>query len=614
MDKQQKFGVRKNCLAPDTILKDKYRIGVLLGVGNFGMTYTAFDTVLQQMVAVKEFFPNGQVVRETDGMNVVVLPDAGERFAAGKSAFKDEASRIFGAFDLPGICAVKDYFEANGTAYIVQEYLSGGTLKEYVQQKNNHMMSWDECKEIFLPVLEGLNRIHAMGIIHRDISPDNLMFSSSGELKLIDFGAARYHASSDETMAVKEYYAPPEQYKDNQMIGPWSDLYALCSVMYEMLTGRKPVSALTRMKKDGVTKISSYTIIPEKDENAILQGMALDIQKRYFYAGNFMEKLGMDVSDAKIMLGKIRSLWGEAWLQSITEKTMDIQEDKKFRLNIQQKRRLFAVILAAVIAVGGGLMYLESNPEKVFDFKLNQARKSAAEINGKGPVVSGTSEYDRILEAIEPYEKEASSGTNDGVTRYEVPEEVLKRIGFSSRGKYGQGKFYLDKTTMLDIFSYYLDKEFVVDYTEYYGSVNKEKLYEKSYLYMYGHKYESYEYICSTGEKQNFTMSFDPVDERINYISFSGGIEEMEIFLKKIFPYLVPETYMTDEEIEEALRTTRELFDHRSMLGEEEENESVSITRDIHSKFNFSIYSYRSFGSEYAKITIYPGAERNTYY
>ena len=614
MDKQQRFGVRKNCLAPDTILKDKYRIGVLLGAGNFGMTYTAFDTVLQQMVAIKEYFPNGQVARESDGMTVAVLPDAAELFSAGKSAFKDEASRIFGAFDLPGICAVKDYFEANGTAYIVQEYLSGGTLKEYVQQKNNHMLSWEECKEIFMPVLEGLNRIHAMGIIHRDISPDNLMFSNSGELKLIDFGAARFHASTDESMTVKEYYAPPEQYKDNQMIGPWSDLYALCSVMYEVLTGRKPVSALVRMKKDGVTKISSYAVIPEKDENAILQGMALDIQKRYFYAGNLMEKLSMDVKDSKVMLGKIRSFWGDAWLQSITEKTMDIQENKTFRLNIHQKRGLTAAILAICILIGSCYGYLKANPEKVFDFKLNQARKVAAEMNKKDCIVSGTTEYDRILEAIEPYEKEKSSGTDEGVTRYDVPEDVMKKLGVASRGKYGQGKFYLDKTTVLDIFSYYLNQELVLDYSEYYGSFRKEDVGEKSYIEISASKYETYEYVCSNGEKQEVTMSYDPVDERLVYITFFGGIEEMELFMKKIFPYLIPETYLTDHEIEDALRVTREMFDHRVMLGEEKEYESNSISRDIHSKFDFSIYSYRSYGSEYAKITLRPGAERNLYY
>ena len=107
------------------------------------------------------------------------------------------------------------------------------------------------------------------------------------------------------------------------------------------------------------------------------------------------------------------------------------------------------------------------------------------------------------------------------------------------------------------------------------------------------------------GDKSDTTLEFSKISPKP--IPTKG-------VLKKIFPYLVPETYLTDEEIEEALSATRELFDHRSMLGEEEENESVSITRDIHSKFDFSIYSYRSYGSEYAKITLYPGADRNLYY
>ena len=613
MDKKQKFGVRKNNLAPDTILKDKYRVGVLLGSGYFGMTYMAFDTVLQQMVAIKEFFPNGLVKRAENGLEVSPVLDADSAFESGKRAFKEEAVRIFGSFDLPGICAVKDFFEANGTSYIVQEYLSGGTLKEYLQQKNNHMISWDECLEMFTPVLEGLNHIHAMGIIHRDISPDNLMFSASGELKLIDFGAAKYHASSEDSLVAKSYYAAPEQYKDTQMIGPWSDLYALCCVMYEVLTGKKPTPALLRMKRDNVQKISEYTVISDKDENAILQGMSLEIQKRYFYSGNLMERFGLDTKDSKLFLGKIRSLWGESWLLSITEKTMDIQEKKRFRLNVRQKRRVLTAFVILAVVFGSISMYLKSNPEIVFDYKLNQARKISERLEEKGCITSKSSEFERVLEAILPYEKEASSYDAQNIKRYDLPEDVLKKLGIASRGKYGQGKFYLDVETVEDIVSHYYDREFEIDYEEYYGSFQKETVNDVEYIYSYASHYHSYEYVRDDGEEGKMTVSFDPVDGRIIYITFEGGIEEGELFLSKVFPYLVPETYFTDDEIKDVLSTTREVFEWRPMLGEEDDSAKKDVYLNLHSKYRLSVYSYASYYSRYVKVTLYPGAERNTY-
>ena len=619
MANERRYGVQRNCLTPDTILKEKYRMGVLLGSGNFGMTYMAYDTVLQQMVAIKEYFPNGLVVRGENGMDVDVIPGEAEKFEKGKQSFKDEASRIFGMFDLPGICAVRDYFEANGTAYIVEEYLSGGTLKEYLKQKNEHRISWEECREIFTPVLHGLNQLHAIGIIHRDISPDNLMFSSLGELKLIDFGAAKQCAGEDLTLVVKEYYAAPEQYKDNQMVGPWSDLFALCSVMYEALSGRRPVPSLERMKKDSMPKISSTVVIPENIEHALFQGMSLDIQKRYFFAGNLMEKLGMDSTDSKILLGKIRGLWGEAWLLSITEKSMDIQEKKHKGFNISQIRWILAAITASAIGCLCIFSYFKANPEVVFDYKLNQAQKQVKSIGeGADLITENDPEFEKIVEVIAPYEIE-HTWSSSAVSAYEVPEDILIDLNLYGRGHFDQGKFYLKQDTVFDIFEYYLDQELKWTGTTYDGSVTIDEKDAIRYLDVYALTRDKYQYISSDGQKNSIEVAYDPVDERVQEVTFVGAIKDVTLFLKDIFPYIVPETYLTDHEIETFLKSSKELFERTDTENQtdSEETKENYVSGFIYNHAKFELYVYSSLttskGYEYVSVKLSTASDRSSW-
>ena len=139
MGKQWEIKWTKKNLPPNTLLKDKYRISAVLGTGSFGITYLGIDSLLEQTVAIKEFFPSNMAGRDSAGKNVTVLSEQMELFEKEKKTFKAEAERVFGLFDVPGICVVKDYFEENNTAYIVEEYMAGGTLKEYLEAQNNHM-------------------------------------------------------------------------------------------------------------------------------------------------------------------------------------------------------------------------------------------------------------------------------------------------------------------------------------------------------------------------------------------------------------------------------------------------------------------------------------------
>ena len=136
-----------------------------------------------------------------------------------------------------GIVTVHDYFEENNTAYIIMEYVDGCTMKEYI--KANGPMECSKVLHLMKPVMEALENIHSKNMIHRDVSPDNIMIRSDGQLKLIDFGAARIMQEDEEksfTVMLKRGYTPEEQYRTKGEQGPWTDVYALCATMYYMLT------------------------------------------------------------------------------------------------------------------------------------------------------------------------------------------------------------------------------------------------------------------------------------------------------------------------------------------------------------------------------------------
>ena len=145
---------------------------------------------------------------------------------------------------------VIDFFEENGTAYIVMEFVDGETLSDIVAQKGK--LTPDETLALLLPVMDSLKKVHAQGLIHRDISPDNIMVTN-GKVKLLDFGAARsMQAESNKSLSVmlKPGYAPEEQYRSKGEQGPWTDVYALCATMYKCVTGTTPDDATQRVYDD----------------------------------------------------------------------------------------------------------------------------------------------------------------------------------------------------------------------------------------------------------------------------------------------------------------------------------------------------------------------------
>ncbi len=280
-----KYKVQNYHLVPGAVLKGKYRIGRVLGEGGFGITYVGYDDFLGRKVAVKEFYLNGYVSRNNT-VSYEVVSGAGKKreiYESNLDKFVREG-QLLAKFDrCPGIVSVLDYFKENGTAYLVMEFLEGMTLGQRIKKYGK--IGAREMFDIIYPIMLSLEEIHNDKVIHRDISPDNIIISPDGDSKLLDFGAARlFEEDSTMTMSVilKPGYAPEEQYRNKGKQGPWSDIYSLCATMYRCMTGITPDSSMDRLYEDSVKKI--HHLEPSCSvafSEAIAKGMAVRQEYRY---------------------------------------------------------------------------------------------------------------------------------------------------------------------------------------------------------------------------------------------------------------------------------------------------------------------------------------------
>ena len=272
-------------LAVGTILNGKFMVGEAIGEGGFGITYIGRDTKLDMKVAIKEYYPNGYANRSNTVSPSVTCGTEGERkevFGKGLERFLREA-RILAKFsDEEGIVTVRDFFEENNTAYIVMEYLDGQTLKEFLKAKGT--LPAEYTIKLLMPVMQSLEKVHKQGLIHRDISPDNIMLVN-GKIKLLDFGAARnVSAIGNQSLSVmlKPGYAPEEQYRSKGIQGPWTDVYALCATMYKCITGITPDDSTQRLYSDELKTPTALGInIDPTIEKALMRGLSVLQKDRY---------------------------------------------------------------------------------------------------------------------------------------------------------------------------------------------------------------------------------------------------------------------------------------------------------------------------------------------
>lgn len=293
------------CLSPGTRITERYIIGETLGVGGFGITYKAWDVQLETVLAIKEYFPSSLVNRTTDSPELFLVASKREQeFISGKKRFLDEARNMAKFSKHHNIVNVFNYFEANNTVYIVMEYLDGMTLSQALQVENGPL-NVERCASIAMDVCDALESIHMEKILHRDVSPDNIMLCKDGTVKLFDFGAARFSSDAAEdskvTVIVKPGFAPPEQYDKINQQDARTDIYALGATLYYAMTGVKPEESTDRKIKDNLrSPRSMFPEIPEYIDNAIMRAMSLEPQFRFESAEEFRKVIQQRIKVASL--------------------------------------------------------------------------------------------------------------------------------------------------------------------------------------------------------------------------------------------------------------------------------------------------------------------------
>ena len=219
-------------LTPGTILRNRFIVGTVIGAGGFGITYKCFDTTLGVTVAAKEFYPAGLVNRAPGECRVGLLSgDKEEQYKERRKRFLMEAQSVAQFGRAKDIVNVFDFFEENGTAYIIMEYIDDVLLKDYLDKQGK--VDPEAAVSIIMPIIEAVKKIHSKGIIHRDISPDNIFITSENSIKVFDFGAAQLNDSREGMAAdpvIKVGYSPLEQYRDKSKKGFYTDVYAVGAI------------------------------------------------------------------------------------------------------------------------------------------------------------------------------------------------------------------------------------------------------------------------------------------------------------------------------------------------------------------------------------------------
>lgn len=291
-------------LPPFTVLDGKYLVGRVLGIGGFGITYLAMDLMLEHPVAIKEYYVQNTMYRNVSESSHITLACASfpqeKLYKVNREKFEKEAKTLASLSDLPGIVRVTDFFLEFNTAYIVMEYLSGRTLKKYVQGRQR--LSLGETRKMLNPIMSSLQYVHSRNILHRDISPDNMKVLDTGiergQVKLYDFGGARVKTDSRESskssvILKKDGYTPIEQIAGSDNQGPWTDVYAMAATIFFCICGEAPVSSNARVAEPDSFKTPSQlgVEIDKKVEAVLLKGMAVRAQDRYQSMREFQEAL-----------------------------------------------------------------------------------------------------------------------------------------------------------------------------------------------------------------------------------------------------------------------------------------------------------------------------------
>lgn len=553
---------KENWLLEETLLHEKYQIKKVLGQGGFGITYLAYDQTLQQNVAIKEYFPVkivrrlGNTLRKGQGeyelsATAMVYPQNGqeEKYLNGMKNFLEEAQVLFGKFDVEGLAAVKDYFEENGTAYIVMEYLSGPTLQEY-EKEHKGKISEKQAEILLEPVINALAYIHSIGIVHCDISPDNLIFNKEGQLKLIDFGAAKNKKKEKEEQYCKGGYTAPEQYLEKEFIGPWSDVYSLCAVWYEMLTGIKVPPAVERLQKDRLKNMTMASEVSEQTNNILKKGLSLEIQKRYFSVLNLScdIKSNMESKEeiTKQYMKDTRFVWGTLWLQITTDiNERNISQEKKWLSRRKIRKGIYAVgivLLLFLCGISGREYYIRSYPQQYFTYKAKQKNDYYILHPRDKEYTTQMSGYDSLMKKIKKYSYKKE---NWGVLAcYSISEQEVKKLNLVSNEyfKFALSETEIEKAILLCMNIKKRDLESTAYASE--GQVYQRQQGKLKSLTVGFQKQK----LVTCMDHEQIKIIYDPIDKGVYKVAFQGSYERVKLFMKKMNSILCPQNYLTTED------------------------------------------------------------------
>ncbi len=245
---------KEQALCSDTMLDERYRILDCIGIGGFGIVYLCQDLYLKRLAAVKEYFPAEWAEREESFVSVTSSQKL-EAYRFGLQSFYEEAKITAKFLHTEHIVTIYDVVEANDTAYLVMEYISGISIGREMRARDYQPYDLLSLEQILFPVMDALEAMHEERLVHSDVSPGNIMRAEDGSIYLIDLGAAKYALSSRPVLSaafLKIDYAAPEQYRTAREgiprdEGPWTDVYALGATTYYLLTGQKPPDVIKRL-------------------------------------------------------------------------------------------------------------------------------------------------------------------------------------------------------------------------------------------------------------------------------------------------------------------------------------------------------------------------------
>ena len=352
-----------------TVLMDKYIVGRVLGQGGFGITYLGLERNLNILVCIKEFFPHNTVNRDNSQsrfVNVNTQTMEGN-YASARERFIREAKSLAKFRDVPQIVSIYELFQMNNTAYMVMEFVAGTDMVKYIHA-NGGRLPMNHVMQLLEPIMTALAQVHDAGLIHRDISPDNIMVQPSGYAKLLDFGAVRNVDNPDQEKMlthsteaiIKNGFAPMEQYASRGSLGPWTDVYAMSATIYYSITGQLLENAPTRMLEGAQLDWSNALGITQEQCAVLERGLALNIKERIPNVRQLLEELRIAANGTP--LAGADGMAGQNAEQNVTESVQEsVGENtggKKESGRKKSKVGLIAALLAAVVGLGAGGWFL----------------------------------------------------------------------------------------------------------------------------------------------------------------------------------------------------------------------------------------------------------------